>query len=295
MGRLREHRLAVVGALVLVQVLFGIHYLAAKILLVEIPPRTWAVLRVVAAGAVLWGIVLARRTPLPRDPRDIARLALYSLFGVVINQVCFVEGLRRTTPIHSSLINTGIPVLTLVFAVALGRERAGPRKLLAFAVALVGVMLVIRPDRAGLGDATLVGDLLTVVNATSFALFLVLSKRVLSRTDPLAATAILFGFGSAGILALGWPQLRTFEPLAVPPVIWAIGVFIVLGATVGTYLLNYWSLRRVESSVVALFVYLQPVVAGLLSVTLRGERPEATTLIGGALICAGVYLATIRR
>jgi len=46
-------------------------------------------------------------------------LALYALFGVVINQSCFVEGLSRTTPIHSSIINTTIPVGTLTFAVLL--------------------------------------------------------------------------------------------------------------------------------------------------------------------------------
>jgi drug/metabolite transporter (DMT)-like permease len=82
----------------------------------------------------------------------------------------------------------------------------------------------------------------------------VLSKRVLARHDSLAATALLFG--SAGILAAGGPELAHFEPGAVPGEVWVVGAFVVLGPTAGTYMLNYRALGRVDSSVVALFVYL---------------------------------------
>ena len=102
---------SVLAALVTVQVLFGINYLASKVVLDEIPPRAWALLRVSGACALLWLAVLLLKRRLPRDPVDLAKLALFSLFGVVLNQVLFVEGLSRTTPFHSSLINTSIPVI----------------------------------------------------------------------------------------------------------------------------------------------------------------------------------------
>ncbi len=284
-------RVRVVAALLVVQAMFGVHYLLAKILLEAIPPRSWAVLRVTGGALVLWGIALAWRRRLPSRPGDVLRLALYSVFGVVLNQVLFVEGLSRTTPIHSSLINTSIPVLTLLFAVLLGRETLTRRKLAALAIALAGVLLVIRPDPRVVLDLRTTGDLLTLANATSFSLFLVLSKRVLSRCDPLGAAAVLFGFGALGIGLVGGPSLAHFDPASVPPAVWAIGAFIVLGPTALTYLLNYWALARVDSSIVALFVYLQPLIAGALSWIVRGDRPATTTLAGGALICAGVYLA----
>lgn len=284
-------RAAVVAALVAVQVLFGVHYLAAKILLEQVPPRSWAVIRVVGGAAVLWGLVLATRRRLPSRPGDVLQLALYSVLGVVLNQWLFVEGLSRTTPIHSALINTSIPVLTLAFAVALRRERLSRRKLAALALALSGVLLVIRPDPRVLGDLRTVGDLLTLANATSFSLFLVLSKRVLARCDPLAAAAVLFGFGAVGLGLVGGGSVARFDPSRVDPVVWAIAAFIIVGPTALTYVLNYWALARVDSSVVALFVYLQPLIAGVLSWTVRGERPGVPTLVGGGLVCAGVWLA----
>jgi drug/metabolite transporter (DMT)-like permease len=287
----RQDRAAVLGALLLVQGFFGLHYLAAKLVLLEIPPRAWAAIRVVGAALVLLAAVRAMGRTLPRSPGDLGRLALFALLGVVINQVCFVEGLHRTTPTHSALINTTIPVGTLLFAVLLGRERLTWPRAGSLGVALAGVLLVIWPEDLSPSSETVAGDLLTLVNALSFALFLVVSKRLISRSDPIGATAVLLGFGAIGILAVGWGPLASFEPSTVSARTWWLGAFIILFATAGTYLLNYWALARVDSSVVALFIYLQPLIAAVLSWTLLGERIGASTAAGGALIFAGVYIA----
>jgi len=61
-----------------------------------------------------------------------------------------------------------------------------------------------------------------------------------------------------------------------------------------TYVLNYWALARVPSSVVALFIYVQPLIAATLSAALFGERPAPRVLAGAALIFAGVFLALRR-
>jgi drug/metabolite transporter (DMT)-like permease len=125
----------VYGALGLVQVFFGLQYVAAKVVLGEIAPQALAVIR--AGGATLLLLLVTRLAGrrLPRSPDVVGRLALYALFGVALNQVLFVEGLSRTTPTHSSLINTLIPVATLVFAVIAGRERLSRRKVLSPVVA----------------------------------------------------------------------------------------------------------------------------------------------------------------
>ncbi len=287
----RGGRAAVSGALLLVQLFFGLHYLAAKLVLAEIPPRAWAGIRVVAAAAVLLVLVSALRVPLRFSRGDLGRLAAYSLFGVVINQVCFVEGLYRTTPTHSAIINTTIPVGTLLFAVAMGRERLDRWKLASLLVAIAGVMLVIRPERASGVSSTLAGDLLTVANALSYSLFLVLSKRLLSRADPLAATAVLMAFGAGGILVVSGPEIARFRPASVDWTTWGLAAFVVLFATVAAYYLNYWALARVDPSTVALFIYLQPLVAASLAAAWLGERPGPHVLLGGALVFAGVYLA----
>lgn len=287
-----RERAAVVSALVAVQVFFGVHYLAAKVLLETIPPRVWAPVRV-AGGAVV--LLLAARLlgrAFPKGAGDLGRLALFSIFGVTINQVCFVEGLHRTTATHSAIINTAIPVMTLVFAVLLGRESFDVRKGASLVLAFTGVLLVVRPDRASFGGTTLTGDVLTLVNGTSYAFFLVISKRLISRVDPLAATAVLMLFGALAIGAWGAPAIATFDWGVVTPATWANAAFIVLVPTAGAYFLIYWALARAESSLVALFIYLQPLIAGVLAALFLGERAEWTTLAGALLLFAGVALAT---
>jgi drug/metabolite transporter (DMT)-like permease len=291
MSGVRDGRAAVFAALLAVQAIFGVHYLVAKLLLSEIEPRAWALLRIVAAAAILVGVALASRRPFPRRAGDWGRLALFSVFGVVVNQICFVEGLSRTTPTHSAIINTTIPVSTLLFAVLLGRERLSGAKALAWGLAFAGVMLVIRPWQPAAGEATVLGDVLCLINATSFAFFLVISRRLLTRTDPLAATAALFAIGSLGIALVGWRPLWEFSPRAVSSSFWPLAAFAIVFATAGTYLLNYWALARVDSSVVALFIYLQPLLAATLSALWLGERPGLDVIAGGLLIFGGVYLS----
>jgi drug/metabolite transporter (DMT)-like permease len=109
--------------------------------------------------------------------------------------------------------------------------------------------------------------------------------------DSLAATAVLMCFGALGILAIGAPALAAADLSMVPPRAWGLAVFIVLFPTVGAYYLTYWALARVESSTVALFVYLQPVIAAALSAAVLGERITARVAAGAALVFLGVYVA----
>jgi drug/metabolite transporter (DMT)-like permease len=291
---MRQARAKAIVALTLVQLFFGIHYFAAKILLQEISPRPWAALRAAAATVVIFAVVLLLRRPLPRAPRDWALLALYSLFGVVINQLCFIEGLSRTTATHSSILITAIPVGTLLFAVLLRRETLTAGRGLALVLSTVGVLLVVRPDPGAPPSPvapSLVGDVLILVNGLSFAFFLVISKRLFERVDPLAATAVLLLFGSAGVFAVGGPELIALDFATVSRGVWAWAVFIVVFPTATGYMLNSFALRRVESSLVGLFIYLQPVLATGLAVAFLGERLDLTALLGALLIFVGVYLA----
>ena len=284
------HRTGVHASLIAVQVFFGFHYLAAKLVLAEMPPRAWAFSRIAAAAVVLWVICRMLRRPVPRDPKVWGLLGLFSIFGVGINQVCFVEGLSRTTPTHSALMNTTIPVGTLAFAVLLGQERLRLRKVAALLVALAGVLFVIRPWAGDVPVGIQTGDLLTLVNATSFSFFLVISKRLMTRIDALAGTAILLTFGALGVGILGLPPLLSVDFAALSARFWWLAAFIVLLPTAAAYVINYWALGKVDSSLVAFFIFLQPVLAAGLSWAFLGERPGPVMFLGAALIFLGVGL-----
>ncbi len=292
-----SERLRAVAALTLVQLFFGLHYFATKLVLAEIAPRAWAALRAGGAAAVLVVAALVLRR-LPRlAGGDYARLALFSVFGVMLNQLLFIEGMSRTTATHASILITGIPVGTLLFAVLLGRERLAGLKLAALAVSTAGVVLVVSVKTGGGAEGagpSLAGDLMVLTNALSYAFFLVISKRLLSRVEPLPATAVLMTFGALGLLLIGSGELARFDPGAVSSGVWTLAAFIAVFPTALGYLMNYYALKRLNASVVGLFIYLQPLIASALAIALLGERLEQRAILGAVLIFTGVHLSLRR-
>jgi drug/metabolite transporter (DMT)-like permease len=283
-------------ALLAVQLLFAVHYVAAKWVLETIPAPAWVALRVAGAALVLVATTPNRWRQWPRDRGTWLELARLSLFGVVLNQVLFIEGLSRTWPSHSALINTSIPVSTLLIAVALGREDFGWRKMAALTLSLSGVLWLLGTEGFDLSSETLAGDLMCLANATSFALFLVLSRSLMRRLSPAIVTPIMFLLATPAVAAYGAPELVRLDWASVPASIWLTGVAIVLGPTVGTYVLNNWALARAESSQVALFIYLQFLIASPISALVLDDPVGWELLPAAVLVFAGVaFSARARR
>lgn len=277
--------------LLTVQVIFAVHYVAAKLVLAAIPAPAWAAVRVGAAAAAFLLLYFVRGArPIPAS--EHARLAVLGLFGVVINQICFIEGLARTTPSHSALIVTTTPVLTALFGSLLGHETPRRTALIGIALALAGVLVLLRVEALELRAEWVRGDLLTLVNSASFSLFLVLSKGTVRKLGPIAATTGVLCWGALGTTLYGGRALSQLDPAVLTPRILALAAFIVIFPTVLAYLLNSWALARVDSSQVALFIYLQPILASALSVMVLGEPLTARLAVASGLVFLGVLFAT---
>ncbi len=282
-------------ALAAVQVIFGTHYSAGKIVLSEMAPLPWAALRVTGAALLLLAMTAWCGQRLPRDLTTLRRFAGFAVLGVVINQICFVVGLSQTTPIHSSLINSSIPILTLLLAVLFGQERVTGRRLAGFGLAAVGVLVLLRIWNFDPSSLLVRGDLITLVNSLSFSAFLVVSKRDLERQSALAATTLLFVLGALMIVPLAGLELARTDFSAVPTTTWLLCAYIIVFPTVTAYFLNYWALRRTRSSIVAFFVFLQPLVAGAIAVLFHDEAITAHLVIAFALVAAGILFIARQR
>lgn len=297
------------SALLAVQLLFGIHYLVAKWIVSELEPAAWACLRVFSSLIVLAAILAAsailaaarnanhggdnggtRRRPRLPSLRDTLYLGFCSIFGVILNQSLFLEGISRTTVGHAALINSQIPVFALLVALLLRHERWSLRTGLSFLAGMAGVLVLLEVDRFTPENQYLTGDLLNLANAFSYGLFIVISRPVIQRNDPLAATTVIFAFGSVGLLLYGGNELAAARLDLLSTRVVAGMVFAVLGATVLTYYLNYWALKRTHATRVALYIFLQPVVAALLGIWLLDDAITARFLMATALVFVALLL-----
>jgi drug/metabolite transporter (DMT)-like permease len=283
-------------ALVAVQLIFGTWPIVGKVALRALPSTGLVAIRVAGAAVALLALLRMRgRVVIPRRA-DLARLAFYSLLVVVLNQFFFVKGLALSTVANSTLIGTAIPVSTLVVGAALGYERLTARSALGTLIAAAGVFYLIDPFRADLaGDKTL-GNVLLVANTIAYGSYIAISQDVFRRYGALTSITWVFVLGCVVAVPFGGYYLSEVPLQSLSLHIWLAVAYIILVPTVGAYYLNAWALERVAPSTVAVYVYVQPLIAYAVAPLFLGaeELWTARTFVAAALIFAGVAVVTLR-
>jgi drug/metabolite transporter (DMT)-like permease len=281
--------LALAGA----QTGFALFPVLGKIALGAVPPFVFAAIRVVSA-AILLDLIRRAGTRETIRRSDRPRLFLYGLLGVSFNQMLFIFGLFLTTAINTTILTATIPVLTLTAAVLLGREQMSARAAAGLLLAGAGALALLNAQQFDWRSDAFRGDLLLLLNSTSYSLYLVLSRPVLAHYRVVTFTATVFRYGAVLIVLVALPSLIHFHPDRVPAVAWACLLGVILFCTVLPYLLNSWALARTHASHVAFYVFLQPLIATVLAMLVLGERLTAKTAVAALLIFAGLGVTIAR-
>ncbi len=280
--------------LVLVQVMFASMAIAGKLVFPEIPPQSLVVIRVSAAFTVLFLVYLITGRGRVRSGRDWVMLAIVGLLGVTANQNLFLMGLERSTAINASILVTTVPIFTVLYSVLGRQERASASKIGGIALAGLGVVYLIGPDRVSLAPNLALGNGLVVMAMACYAGFLVLMKPLLRRYDTLTVIVWAMFFGLLGTLPVGLGTLSRLSPTEVPAGIWAVVAYIVIVPTIGAFFLSGWALKRSSSQLVAAYIYLQPLVtASIAPAILEGERVTSRMIVAGLAIFAGLGLVIL--
>lgn len=289
--RRRQGTIALVG----VQVLFGLFAVFVKLAGDGgrgFTPRAMVSWRIAFAALVLGALAFARegRRAWPRAA-DLPRLAACALCGIVCNQLLAIEGVVRTSVVDAALLMVLIPVFTYALAVLARQERFLWGRALGIALALAGAVLLALAGgapRAAAPERAL-GNALIVLNCLSYAAYLVMARPLLARYAPTTVIAWVFLLSAAAV-----PLVARGQPLVprVPAATWGALAYLLVGATVLAYLVNTYALARVSASTTAVFITLQPLVAGLGGWIAFRERPGLAALAAGALLFAGIRLVT---
>ncbi len=283
----------------MVQLCFGLFPLAVKMVHGEeatgLSPRALSAWRIAFGGVSLFTLALVLHGPrIWPARRDLSRLALCAFFGVVVNQLLALEGMVRSTVTNAGLLMTLIPVFTYGLAVLVRQEKPRLQRTLGIAVAMVGASLLILRDRgtAELSGRHLVGNFLIVSNCLSYAGYLILAGPLLGRMPPLVVIAWVFVLSFLALPLITWgEELLPAEPTAS---MWAWLTFILLFPTSLAYFLNTYALARVSASTTAVFIYLQPLVAGAAGVFVLKETLGITALLAAILLFLGIGLVVLR-
>jgi drug/metabolite transporter (DMT)-like permease len=217
------------------------------------------------------------------------------LIGLALNQAFFLLGLQYSTTTNSAILNSLIPLFTLAFAILKGSDRFSPIQGLSFLLAVAGAVVIRDPSEFRVTSDTFKGDFFTLLNCACLALFFTLSQKFLKRNSPLWSTAWMFLFGSLVLFSLcpqDWPRMI---PTVITPQFLLAGFYNIVFATMVAYYLNSWTLTQVSPSLVAMFIYFQPVIAVWNGWYNLGETVGTRTWIAMALIFVGVGMGSFRR
>ena len=285
---LRSH-LALLGA----NTIYGVNYVIAKGIMPDyLMPKAIIFIRVIITVAVFWALHFFMPSE-KVEQKDKFKLAICAFFGVAINQILFFEGLNLSTPINASIIITVIPVLIIIFAHFLLKERITGLKLAGIILGASGALLVILSAGAGqFNSSTLLGNILILINALSWALYLVLIKPLMERYDSFTIMKWIFSYGLIIVSPFTLYSFASTSFSTIPFTIWLSILYVVFGATIVAYYLNNYSLKTVSPSVNGIYIYLQPLIAAIVSILFGKDRLSVTDIISAVLIMAGVYLVT---
>ena len=282
-------------ALLAVQLMFGSAPILGKFALVVFPSSAIVGFRV--GGAALAFCLLQKiRGNLRLERRsDYLHFAALSFFGVIFNQLLFFKGLSLTTATNTSLLAVMIPVFAILVSAAIGNDKLTWLKIIGVVLACAGVVYLIDPRRASFSSETTQGDFLIILNCLSYAIYVAVSKRIISHYGALKSIAWIFLFGSIACVPFGLVSLSAVDVGAVAWQSWLALAAIVTFPTILAYYWNTWALARVEPSVVAVYIYLQPVIGTLLAIFVLGEAWKPRIFPAMAMIFTGVFLVTRRR
>lgn len=279
-------------ALLIVQLMFGSAPVLGKAALLAFPSHAIVGFRV--GGAALAFYIFQRFSGSLRleKKRHYLHFAAFSLFGVVVNQLLFFKGLSLTTATNTSLLAVTIPVFAIFVSSLIGNDRLTGRKIFGVTLAAAGVVYLIDPRSASFSSQTTQGDILIILNCFSYAAYVAASKKLITLYGALKSIAWLFIFASLINVPVGLYFLSSVELKAVTGTAWLALTAIVIFPTIVAYYLNAWALARVEPSIVAVYIYLQPVIGFVLAVWFLGEPWNWRALGAMPVIFLGVFLVT---
>jgi drug/metabolite transporter (DMT)-like permease len=284
------------GALLLSGLIFGANYWIAKGLMPEpLLPRQIIFIRVFSAAILFWVLsALVKKEKV--KPKHLFVIALSSTLGVAVNQIFFFEGLNLTTPVDAAILHASSPIMVLLFATWIIRERILWINVFGVLIGAVGAVLLITSGKnAEVFRGDMMGNIFILINISAYALYLVLIKPMMESYHPFTVMKWVFIFGFIAVapftthtlFELGNDVLTTKTLLSL--------AYVVLGTTMLAYLLTIYGLKYLKASSAGYYIYLQPLMAGLIGLIGFGEVITLQKILSAILIFTGVYFVNRKR
>ena len=285
--------LAVLGT----NVFFALNYSLIKMISPAlIKPFGLNVVRVGISLLLFWIVWLFGKTDARIHKKDIGRFLLCALTGIAINQMLFLKGLVLTSTTHATLLMLTTPLIITVFAFWVLKESMTWTKAIGLAIGIGGcVLLISTRESSDIAPDYLLGDILIIINAISYALYFILVKPLMNNYSPLHVIRWMFTFGFFLILPFGWTELGEVNFTGFEWKHWLCLAGVCITGTFLAYYFNGYGIQHLGASVTGAYIYTQPVFTVIIASFLLNEQLTWNKILAAVLIFAGVYLVNLKK
>jgi len=283
-------------SMILSKILSGLNINALKYLLpMWIAPVTGVTIRVCFAALAfcLIDIFAKPDTSTTRDKGVLFLLGAFSLYGFMF---LYLMGLSTTTPVSAAIFSSTQPIWVFLISALFLNEKVTVKKICGILLGLGGASLCISTQQSDdLASDAFTGNLLNLFSAMMYAVFLVLSNKILMRVNSL--TMLKYTFLGATCMALIVNSFYGFHaPLFSEPIHWwpmALLAFVLIFPTTLSYLLVPIGLKYLNATIVSIYGYLMLVVATIVSLIAGQDHFSWWQVLSIILIVLSVYFVEI--
>jgi drug/metabolite transporter (DMT)-like permease len=273
------------------------------------PSTVMAFYRVLLMTALVAPVAIYRN---PGDFRQISRRDAAAAVGagvaLAVHFGAWFESLRYTSVAASVTLVQSQPIFVAVGAAVLLDETVDRRVVAGILVAVAGAAVMSLADPGAtvpVAGKALLGNGLAVLGAAAFAGYSIAGRSLRQRVSLFPYVTVVYGVCAAallvGVLVRGGalagrpPDELVALLVAYPPREWLLFLAMAVGPGIFGHTVVNWALAHLRSSVVSVTLLGEPVGSTLLAVALLAEYPDAVTVLGGAVVLAGIYVTTTSR
>lgn len=223
------------------------------------------------------------------DIKDLFLSFGLGVFGFFLYQILTFSALARIpASMNAVLVSTNVVFITLLAGLFLS-EKIRAATIFGIAVAFTGVVFVtFNKGFTFAGSIDLLGCGFSLLAAVSFSFYSVLGKRVLTRNDPLTVASLALFSGAVLLNIMTVTTVGYDEIVAAGTGPFLLMIFLGITMIGIAYPLWFFCLKRVPASQVAIYIYLTPIFAVIISMIILKESFSWFFWLGGACILGGI-------
>ena len=228
------------------------------------------------------------------EKKDYLKLFFTALLGMCLNMLSFFKGLELSTPVNSGIFATTNPIIILCLSYFFLKEKIGVKKFIGIILGFIGALILVLQgtENSLRAPNVLLGNFLFLLNSIFFSSFIIMVKPLTQKYSTITIMKWLFFIGFFMTLPVTSKEFSEINWSNLPfDAVWRI-IFVVLGTTFLTYVLNLFALKKLQASTVGAFAYAQPIIAISFAIITGNDYINLGRGLACLTIIVGVYLVS---